>query len=184
MARKKKKSTHRRRRSVGALSMKASSPLVKYGPILLGFLAAKPINTAIDGIIPASLKAKPNFDKMAGIVEGGLGAYLIFGKTGRASMMKSVLGGIALGAGAKRLMDSLKAGVAGYGAVPVIGNSMNGYGKVPVIGNRKVSGYTPNAALNGYTPNANLSGQKPVHQQVMGDVNGDGYSNGGSNCMQ
>lgn len=174
-----RKSTPRRRRRMGAMALNASNPLVKYGPIAAGFLLlAKPINTGLDGLIPASIKAKTGSPKIVAAVEAGLGALLVFGK-GKKSMVKTVIGGVLIGAGIKRLMDSMATGapttISGYGAVDVV----SGYGAVNVVsGKRRVNGYTPNASLNGYTPNTNLGATKPVHQQVMGSAdarNGSGY---------
>lgn len=177
MARKRKsRKTHHRRRKVGAMALNASSPMVKYGTILLGYLLAKPLNTAIDGIIPASLKSQTGSPKIVAAGEAGIGALLVFSK-GKKSLIKSIAGGVFLGAGLKRFMDSMATGAAttitGYGAVNVV----SGYGAVDVIsGKRKLGGYTPNAALNGYTPNAMLNGTKPVHQTIMGNVReGSGY---------
>lgn len=176
--RRSKKTTHRRRsRRVGALALNPSSPLVKYGTIAAGFLLAKIVNTSLNGLIPASLKAKTGSPKIVAGAQAGLGALLIFSK-GKKSTVKSIAGGLLLGSGIKRLLDSMAAGapttITGYGNVDVI----SGYGNVNVISGRKMNGYTPNNSLNGYTPNMNLSGQRPLHNQVMGSAdtrNGSGY---------
>lgn len=171
--------TPHRRRRVGAMALNASSPMVKYGSLAAGFLViAKPLNTAIDGLLPASVKTMSGSPKIVAAAEAGLGALLFFGK-GKKSLVKTLLGAVMLGAGVKRLMDSMATGapttITGYGAVDVI----SGYGKVNVVsGKRRLNGYTPNSALSGYTPNTNLGAVKPVHQVVMGSANsreGSGY---------
>lgn len=172
MARKRHhKKTHRRRR-IGAMSLSATSPLVKYGSIALGYIAATTINNGIDGVVPSSMKSNTNYGKLAAVGEVGLGALLAFRK-GKKSTIGAIAGGLLIGAGLKRGMSALSSSTApattgGYGQVPVLG----GYGQVPVIGKR-VAGYTPNQTLGGYTPNQTLTGNKPAHLTVMGS-NGSG----------
>ena len=163
---KKKKKAHKHHR-VGALSFHPNSPLVKWGSVLLGFLAAKPINTAIDGIVPSSLTTNKNYQKIAGVGQAGLGTLLVF-KKGKKSLITSLLGGVALGSGAKRALDAFTGSTTGgYGNVEVL----NGYGRVQVLNGRKtLRGYTPNSSLNGYTTNSSLNGSIKPHQQVMGGM--------------
>lgn len=161
------KKSHRRR--IGAMSLSASSPLVKYGSIALGYIAATTINNGIDGIVPSSMKTNTNYGKLAAVGEVGLGAMLAFRK-GKKSTIGTIAGGLLIGAGLKRGMAALSssttpATTSGYGQVPVVG----GYGQVPVVG-RRVNGYTPNQTLGGYTPNQTLTGNKPAHLTVMGSA--------------
>jgi len=148
----KHKATRRRRRSVGALSMSASSPLMKYGPIALGFFLAAKINAPLDKMIGDKVDGK--------IVAGGqvgLGYMLALGP-GKKSLIKSVAGGLLLGSGAKRAMTEFGIGGIGsaYGNTPVVAGA---YGNTPVLaGRRRLNGYSPNRAMNGYTPNSALNG--------------------------
>lgn len=178
-AKRKKKTTHRRRRRVGAMSLTASNPLFKYGPIVAGYFLGDKINTAIDTATGGKIDTK-----IVGIAEAGLGAFLVFSK-GKPSLIKSVAGGVALGAGIKRLMAAFGVGyIGGYGAVPVIGNRgarrMNGYGSVPVIGRSGMQGYAPNGQLGAYGVPNNVK----VMNGVGTMANGSGLSNGGSDVMQ
>lgn len=150
-----KSSTHSRRRRIGAASMTASNPIVMIGSLAAGyFLAATPVNDALDKVIPATVDKK-----LVAAGEAGIGALLLMGK-GKKTMLKSIAGGVLAGAGLKRLVDAMKApaptttttAVTGWKQVPVIGG---GYKMVPVIG---APGYTVpnNAGMNGYNvPNNN-----------------------------
>lgn len=166
-AKKRKKTTTRRRRRVGAMALSASNPLVKFGPIALGFFMGDKINEKLLSAVGDKVDKK-----IIAAGEAGLGYMLVFGK-GKKSLVKSIAGGIALGAGAKLLMQSFGIGGIGpYGNVPVIAGP---YGRVPVISGRKRVGgpYTPNSALNGYNPHGSLS-------KVMGSVepgSGSGITN-------
>jgi len=164
---KKRKGTRRRRR-VGALS--PSSPMVKIGAVALGyFLTAIPVNGMIDKVSAGKLDSK-----IIGAGEVGLGALLLLSK--KPSLIKTIAGGVAAGAGVKRLLSSFGIGpaatipaVTGYGKVPVIG----GYGQVPVIGNRgkaavngHLGAYTPSGTLGSYAIRSGQIGR------VMGSVEG------------
>jgi hypothetical protein len=150
MPKKKGKKKTTRRRRVGALSLTASNPLVKFGPIALGYLMADTLNTPIYEAVGD--KVDP---KLIAAAQTGLGAFLAFG--GKASVIKSVAGGFLLGSGAKKLMAEMGVGsVGGYGAIPVIGRRVNGYGSIPVIGKR-MGAYSPNGSLGAYSPNGSLS---------------------------
>lgn len=131
MARKKRKAkkTSRRRRSVGALALNASSPLVKYGSIAAGYLLADKINTPIDTAVGSKIDSK-----IIAAGQVGLGALLVFKKGGKPSLVKTVLGGVMLGAGAKRGMASFGiGGLGGYQSVPAIA----GYQNVPAVGSAR-----------------------------------------------
>lgn len=165
--RKKHKSRTRRRRRIGA-AITASNPLVKYGPIALGFFMADKINPQID-------KVAGNIDtKLLAAAQGGLGAFLVFGK-GKPSMLKSIAGGVLLGSGVKRAMAAFGIGnIGGYGAVPVIG----GYGSVPVIGARRaprrVGAYRTQGQIGAYAV--------PREVKVMSGVgSASGYNSGAGN---
>lgn len=172
MAKKRKKKTTRRRHSMGAMSFSPNSPLVKYASMALGFLLGDQINTGIDGVVPANIKTKSMYDKGAAVGEAGIGAYLTFGK-GKKSTIKTIAGGVLIGAGLKRGVNAFKKtatptppAVSGYGKVPVL----SGYGKVPVLSGagKGVGGYTPNSALNGYTSNVSLNGNKSSVMSGLG----------------
>lgn len=172
MAKRRKKTATRRRRRVGAVAL--TGPFMTYGPIVLGYLMAGTVNPLVD-------KVTGTMDqKLVGAAQSGIGGALVFMKLGRRkTMVQTVVGGVLLGSGLKRLATSFGVvnGIGGYGAVPVIGRRMNGYGKVPVIGN----GYTPNASLNGA-----FSGYQVPRavNNIMGNASGSGYSNGGSGYME
>lgn len=176
MAKKKKKPTRRRRNRLGALAMTAKSPMVIIGSIAAGFLLlAKPINNGLD-------QMTGTVDKK--IIRGGtagIGAALVFMKLGKPSMIKTIIGGILMGAGARGLATELGL-MNGYGSVPVVGRPrVNGYGSVPVIG----QGYNTNSNLSGA-----LNGYKvPKPPSIMGCLypgsgSGSGISNGGSEMMR
>lgn len=175
MAKRRKSRKTSRRRRVGAMAMTASNPLVKYGSVAAGFLLAAKINPLID-------KAAGTLDPK--IVAGGqigIGVAYMLTK-GKKTMPLTVVTGILAGAGLKRAMTAFGiAGIGGYGAVPVIGQSkrLMGYQNVPVIG----GGYKTPGQLNG-------NGYTTSNQKIMGTV---GYTNAsglnssspdGSGCMQ
>lgn len=181
---KKTRKTVRRRSKVGAMSLNANSPLVKYGPIAAGFFLGDTINDKIDTMIPDDKMSQ----KTKGMLEGGLGAALAFAKLGKKkTVVEEIAGGVFLGAGVRRLLKEFGViqGIGGYAAVPVVAarhrSRLNGYGSVPVI----AGGYTTNRALNGalngvpgYTPNP------PANVMAGIGSTGSGLSNDGSNCMQ
>lgn len=165
------------KRKVGARKLNPSNPLVKLAPIAVGYFFGDKINAPLEKLIGTKVDGK-----IVGGAEAGIGAYLAFGK-GKKSVAKSVVGGLLLGAGAKKLMSEFGIGRVGgpYGRVSVLGNSVPGspYGRVNVV-----SGYTPNNALNGYTPNNSLNGRRSVMSGV-GNGSGSGMtsSNPGSDYM-
>lgn len=164
-AKRRKKPATRRRRRIGATAaLNPSGPLVQYGSIALGFFLGAKVNEAIDKVIPP--------DKLdSKIVAGaqiGLGAMLSF-KKGKKTLPTTLLGGIMLGAGAKRGLTAFGLGrVSGYQMVPAVG----GYQSVPAIGTRRVGGYVPGpGGINGYK----------VSKEAVGST---GLRNAGSNLMQ
>lgn len=186
MAKRKKHVTRRRRRRIGAMALNPNSAIVKYAPIVLGYLvAAAPIKTAVDKALVNTTDAtkKANAQKM---IYGGMtlgGAYLAFMDKGKKTVMKSVLSGVLIGAGLKNAMTSF--GIGGYGNVSVL----SGYGNLPTLGaghkSRLLNGYQPQGTLNGYQPQGTLSGQNSV-MGGTGSGSGSGsdlIKEGGSNLM-
>lgn len=178
-ARKRSKPTRRRRR-VGAMSMTASSPLVKLGSIALGYFLGDKINAAL-------AKVTGTIDgKIVAAAEAGLGALLLL-KKGKKSVIVTAAGGVLIGAGAKKLLTEFGV-ISGFRQVPVIGRrNMNGFRQVPVV-----NGYNTNSSplsMGGYNPNSSplsMNGyQRPFHQQVMGSTggSGSGITNGGTDYM-
>lgn len=184
MARRKRTRTRsRRRRRIGAMALNPNSAIVQYGSIALGYLLlAKPIASAVDKALvnetdPDKVK---NAKKM---IYGGMalgGAYFSFMDKGKKSMLKTVAGGMAIGAGLKNGLTAFGIGrITGYGMVPSIGN----YGKVPAIGNGIGSYKTP-GSLNGYaTPGTlnNVMGKVKDGGNSSGD--GSGILNDNGNCL-
>lgn len=168
MAKKRKHKSTRRRRRMGA-AITASNPIVKYGPIALGFLLGGKINEQIDKVAGDKIDGK-----ILAAGQAGLGGFLVFGG-GKASMAKSIAGGILLGSGIKRAMAVFGIGnIGGYGAVPVIG----GYGAVPVIGARRaprrVGAYSTQGQVGAY--------QVPRQVKVMSGIGcASGYNSGAGN---
>jgi len=169
-AKRRKKPTARRRRRIGAMALSPSSPsspLVKFGSIAAGFFLGPQINAAIDKVTGTNIDSK--------IVAGGqvgLGYMLALRSGGKKSLVTTVLGGIMLGAGAKRGLTAFGvAGIGGYQMVPAVG----GYQSVPSVGygNRKrVGAYIPGpGAINGYR----------TTKEAVGST---GLSNAGSSLMQ
>ncbi len=120
--------------------MSASSPLVTYGSIAVGFLAGDKIDEMLSKVVPATLDTK-----IVGAAEVGLGALLVYGK-GKKSMVKTVAGGILLGAGIKKSLKAFGV-ISGYQMIP----SVSGYSDVNALGApvRKMAGYIPGKGLNG-----------------------------------
>lgn len=146
----KTKKTHRRRR-IGAMAMKPTSPMVRIATIAIGFFFGDKLNTML-----ASMTGGKIDGKIVAAGELGIGAMLMLQKK-NPSMFKTVLGGVFLGAGLKAGLKEfgIMNGIAGYGAVPVLGaKSMRGYGAVPVLG-----GYKTEGSLNGYTTEGSLNGR-------------------------
>ena len=143
--RKTKKSGSRRR--VGAATLNANNPIVKFGSPVAGFVFAQQINSQVDKLVGDKLDAK---------IQAGLqivpGAWYLFMKKGKKNPWITILLGLLAGAGIKKGMAAF--GIAGpYGRVPVVAGP---YGRVPVVA-RVGQGYTPNQALNGYSPNQSLN---------------------------
>jgi len=169
------KAKKRKSRKVGALSFAPGGMLVKVAAIAAGYLIlADPINKELDKLFKKSPDTPPappattagfmdNID-IVGVGEAGIGALLLF--MGRPSMLKTIAGGVLLGAGVKKLTD--KSAVGGYQSVPVIGSRRRvaGYQSVPVIGNTPAQLAGTPAQLQGYRVN----GYKPNGSGVMGRV--------------
>jgi hypothetical protein len=150
MPRKKAKKKKGTRRRVGAMALSASSPVVQFGSIGVGWLMADTINTQI-------VRFTGTMDgKMVGGITAGIGAALQFMKLGKKpkSTLQVAAGGVLIGAGAKKLLKEMGV-INGYSAVPVVGTGgrMNGYHAVPVVNGYKAGPSYPsslNGALNGY----------------------------------
>lgn len=184
MAKRKKHTGRRRRRSVGAMSLNPKSPLMMIAAVAGGYFLADTINPMIDKFYPNAATAPatgfslsdPNTIKMAG--ELGLGGYLLLSK-GKASLLKTGAGGILAGAGLKRALVKMGV-VTGYQSVPVIGRRMGGYQAVPVIGSRtpaQLSG-GPAQLQGGFRVN----GYQPTGSGVMGKVSGLYEGHGVNGC--
>lgn len=168
---------HHRRRRIGAMALNPSQPVVKLAAVALGyFLAADPINTALDKVIPAEITTATDFKKyIPGAAETGIGALLLMSKK-KPSLIKTAAGGLLAGAGLKRLLKASGV-ITGYQATPVIGrmgrHRMAGYQSVPVVGVTtppQLSGTPPQLQgyrVNGYIPHGSGVG-------VMGSINGIG----------
>ncbi len=156
MATKKKKSGGTKRKKVGAMSLTANSPLVKFGSIAIGYLMGDTLNQKLIDKLFGTPTDPVKTGKMVAVGQIGLGGALVFLKLGKKSLISEVAGGLLIGSGIKRAMVVFKDGattMSGYGDVPVLGayktpgqlgRKVAGYGDVPVIG-----AYAPNSALNG-----------------------------------
>lgn len=187
MAKKKSSKKKTRRRRIGAMALNASSPIVQWGSIGLGYLLmAKPIANMVDKAFANETDPTKvtNGKKM---VYGGMtlgGAYFGFMKGGKKSTVVTLLSGIAIGAGLKNGLAAFGIGrVGGYGNVPVLG----GYGNVPVLGNKRPGGYIPQGTLaGGYSVQSTLNGQNVMGSVDRGNGNGSGsglIKDGGSSLM-
>lgn len=180
MAHRKRKTKHKhhKARRIGAMALNPNQPVIKLAAVALGyFLAADPLNSAIDKAVPVSISTATDFKKyIPGAVEGGIGALLLLSKK-KPSLIKTGIGGILAGAALKRLLLQTGA-ITGYQATPVIGmarrHRMAGYQSVPVVGVTtppQLSGKLP-AQLEGYRVN----GYRPHGSGVMGSINGVGHT--------
>lgn len=157
--RKAKKRTTRRRR-IGALNLNPGNPIIKIAAVGVGYLAADQINAQVTKISGGKLDPKIQGGVMAA---GGL--LLLMGK-GKASMLKTLAGGVLAGAGGKGVLQSFGV-INGYSNVPVI----SGYSNVPVI-----AGYNPPpGAMNGFTV------PQPMHTSIMGGIGSLGEDGSGIN---
>lgn len=159
-----KKKTTRRHRRVGALSMRGNAQLFKIAAIAAGYFLGDKLNDFITNATGGKIDGKI----VAG-AEVGLGALLLMSK-GRQTMMKTVIGGLSLGAGLKKALKEFGV-ISGYGNVPVLGarrpmRRVAGYGDVPVIG-----GYDSPGTLAGYDSPGTLAGNR---QRVMAGMNSSG----------
>jgi hypothetical protein len=151
------------------MALSPSSALVKYAPIVLGYFMADNVNTPIDTAVGGKVDSK-----IIAAGEVGLGYLLAF--KGKKSTIKSVAGGILIGAGLKRGLKDFGV-ISGYGKVPIIGS----YGKVPVIGGY-TGGYTPSTMLAGaLNGNAGSGYRVPNARNVVGGC-GDDDNGSDINC--
>lgn len=163
MARRKKHAKkHHRRRRMGAAGkmLNPSGPVVQYGSIAAGYFVGGKINDAIETASGGKIDGK-----IIAAAEVLVGGMLAFGK-GKKTMVKSVAGGVLLGAGIKKGLQEFGV-IGGFQSVPVLA----GYQSVPVLGGYNVP--TPGGSLAGY------SVPTPMHKSVMGGVaaeNGSGIN--------
>jgi hypothetical protein len=164
MARRKRhtKKHHRRRRHIGAAGkmLNPAGPLVQYGSIAAGYFVGGKINDAIETATGGKVDGK--IIAAAEVIVGGM---LTFGK-GKKTMVKSLAGGVLLGAGIKKGLTEFGV-ISGFQSVPVLA----GYQSVPVLGGYNVP--SPGGSLAGY------SVPTPMHKSVMGGVaaeNGSGIN--------
>lgn len=181
MAKRRKRHHHSRRRRVGAMSLNASSPLVKLGSIALGYLVGDVVNTPLDKIIPEKMATATGVKKyIPAAVEGGLGILLM--KAKRGNVLLTAGGGFLVGAAIKRALKAAGT-ISGYQSVPVIGRNPRfaGYQSTPVIGGvpPQLSGVPPQ--LSGYRVNGVGAYSPNGSGAVMGAVDtvqrntGSGY---------
>jgi len=155
----KKKHHGKRRRRVGAMSFGSSGTLVTIASAVGGFVFADKINPLLDKLVTPTATNQT----MVGAVQtgAGLGTALYLAKKARGpvKMIAQAAGGLAAGAGAKRLLKSMGV-ISGYQNVPVIGRrNVGGYQSVPVIGGptpSQLQGMRPGQLqgykVNGYRP--------------------------------
>lgn len=166
MAKKRKRSHHKRGGRVGAMSLNPKNPLLLIGSVGLGFLAADKVNAEIDKHMPVKSVAA-TATTAAGtapvvnstIVGGGMaGIGALLALKGRKTLPKTVAGGFMIGVGIKRVLQD-QGVLSGFQSVPVIGRRMGGYQSIPVVGKIGKIGKVP-SILNGYTtsPMPALSG--------------------------
>ncbi len=159
MAKKTKHHGKRRHRRVGALSLGSSGSLLTLAAAAGGFVFADKINPIVDKIVTPTATNQT----MVGAIQTGAGLgtalYLAKKTRGPVKMIAQVGGGLAAGAGAKRLLKAMGV-VSGYQSVPVIGRRhVSGYQSVPVIGGptpSQLQGMRPGQLqgykVNGYRP--------------------------------
>lgn len=156
MAHKKKHHSKRRHRRVGALSLGSSGSLLTLASAGVGFWFADKINPLVDKVVAPTATNQT----MVGAVQTGVGLgsalYLAKKARGPIKMVAQVGGGLAAGAGAKRLLKAMGV-ITGYQSVPVIGGRrhVGGYQSVPVIGGptpSQLQGMRP-GQLQGYRVN-------------------------------
>lgn len=192
---KRKKSSRKRARRVGAMSLNPNSSLMKLAAVAAGYFLADQINPAIDSAtksflpapvtttVPATATAaatstvtNKSTPMILSGVELGIGALLLMKK--RASWLTVVPGGILAGAGLKRALKTAGV-VSGYQSVPVIGRrGVRGYQSTPVLAGvpNQLTG-VPNQ-LTGYRVNGRNSGYTPNGSGAMGIMNGVGNGSG------
>jgi hypothetical protein len=177
---KRKKSSRRRSRRVGAVSLGGKKGTgLKLLAVAGGYLLGDTINNAVDKILPKKKNADgtetPN--QTIGIAaEVGIGGMLLLRK--KQTMLTTIGGGVLAGAGLKRALKTMGV-LKGYQSVPVIGrHRMSGYQSVPVIGNTgmppQLSGRTP-AQLQGYRVNGYTT--QGSGMGVLAGDNGSGITN-------
>lgn len=193
MATKKKTKNRRKTRRVGGIGLKPDSMITKVLAVAAGyFLLADPINDQLDKLIP---KKTPDPDPapattvsgmldnvdLVGVGETGVGAALLF--MGKSSLLKTLAGGILVGAGVKRLTSADKA-IKGYQSTPVIGYAkkrLAGYQSTPVIGKVPAQLQGLPGQLQGYRVNGYQSaGSGAMGSMELNNQAGSGVAVGSS----
>ena len=173
----KKKKHKRRARRVGGLKLGGNDTLIKLAAVGVGFLAATPINNAIDKILPKDATGAPskNMQTAATVGQVGIGGLLLLKKgRGTTGMAMNAAGGLLAGASIKRVLKTMGI-ISGYQSVPVIGSRrhrMAGYQSTPVIGAipAQLAGTPPQLA--GYRPAGSgaMGAYVPAGSGVMGGI--------------
>jgi len=143
-----------KKRKVGAVALRASSPLVKFGSMAAGYFLADKVN---EQIVKLTGTLDPKI--VNGILAAG-GLYFSFMHKGKKSTIMAALAGLAAGVGAKGLLTDFGV-ISGFREMPVIGS----YGDVPVIG-----AYAPTSG--------NLSGVGEGYRVPSSVLNGVGCGDG------
>ena len=180
MARRRRSS--RRRRRVGAVAMNTNSPLVKYGPPVVGYLVGTTINTQVDKLFAnvTDVDKKALYQKIAHGSMLALWAWYAFSRKGQKNPMPLIALGILGGAGLKGLMTDLNVGIAGFRNVPVVA----GYQQVPVVGaygatmpRNQMNGI--GGGVGGYGIPGSMAGYTAGGSGVMGSIGSVGDETAG-----
>ena len=164
MARRKRRTSGRRRRRISGVALSATSPLVKYGSLAGGYFLADKIN---EQLVKITGTLDPKI--VNGVLAAG-GLYYMFMHKGKKNTALTVVSGLAAGTGIKGLLTEFGV-VSGFREMPVL----NGYQNVPTVGKYAIpSGGSPSLSGipggNGYRVPAPIMGSVP-----------DEYSNSGIN---
>lgn len=180
----------RRRRRVGAVSMKSLTGKtgIKLLSVAAGIAFGKQINAQIDKMNTKTDASGATTTRvptsMLTLGEIGIGGLLMmYKKSGTTGTVVNVVGGVLAGVGVRRALA--QAGImAGFQSVPVIGrHRMAGFQSVPVIGNRRMptqlSGRVPSQLqgfrVNGYIPTGSGVGAMGSVPGGSGISTGSGY---------
>lgn len=192
----KRKRSHHKRRRIGAATLNPKNPLVMLAAVGAGYMLSDQIYAAIDKAIPTTTTPATATtpavvknvisDTVLGSGFVGLGALVAL-KMGKPSLIKTVAGGIAAGAGLKFILKD-QGVVTGFPSIPVIGratnpfpggNQVKGYPSMPVVGKipNQLKGYITSrtaagAGAMGMIPNQ-LKGYTTSRMPIMAGVAGN-----------